>query len=133
MTTPNVELVRSFYRRWARGDFSSTEGLHPDFELVLADGPTPGSWRGAAAGAAWGELISAWNGFRVEAEECRAVDRERVLVLTKNTGRGRSSGLELGDMQTRGANVFHLSGGLVTRLILYFNRDQALADLATDG
>ena len=41
---------------------------------------------------------------------------QRVLVLTRNTGRGKTSGLELGRMHTRGANVFVVGAGKVTRL-----------------
>lgn len=98
---------------------------------MLADGPAPGSWRGVAAMArAWGEALTAFDHLTVEAEEIREVDDEVVLVLTRNAGRGKSSGLELGGMTTRGANVFHVRDGKVARLALYFDRDQALAELA---
>jgi hypothetical protein len=97
---------------------------------VLADGPTPGEWHGVAAmGAAWGETISAFDDLHVEAEEIRPIDDERVLVLTHNTGRGKTSGVELGEMATRGANLFTIREGKVTRLALYFDRDRALAEL----
>lgn len=129
MTTENEELVRSIYAEWARGDFSSLHWAAPDFELVLADGPSPGSWRGAEASRAWGEQLRTWEDFRAAAEEVRAIDDERVLVLTRNTGRGRTSGVELGEMQTRGANIIHVRDGKVTRLVAYFDRDQAVADL----
>jgi ketosteroid isomerase-like protein len=52
-----------------------------------------------------------------------------VLVLTRNTGRGKTSGLELGGMQTRGANLIHVRDGKVVRLEAYFDRDAALARL----
>ena len=129
MTTANEELVRSIYADWARGDFSSLHWAAPDFELVLADGPSPGSFRGADASRAWGETIGSFDDFRAEAEEVRAVDAERVFVLTRNTGRGKTSGFELGETQTRGANIIHVRDGKVTRLVAYFDRDQALADL----
>jgi ketosteroid isomerase-like protein len=132
VTAANVKLVRSIYEPWARGDFSSIDWAHPDFELVLVDGPTPGTWRGAAAGTGWGEMLSAWEDFRAVPEEVTAIDAERVLVLTKNTGRGKTSGFELGDMETRGANVFHLRDGRVTRLAAYFSRERALADLEAE-
>ncbi|MGH2994302.1 MAG: hypothetical protein ACRDL1_12310 [Solirubrobacterales bacterium] len=50
-------------------------------------------------------------------------------MLTKNRGRGKTSGLELGRMPTRGANLFHVRGGKVTRLVLYWDRVRALAGL----
>ena len=80
-------------------------------------------------GRAWGEAIADFADFHVEAEEIRVLDDERVLVLTHNTGRGRTSGLQLDEIATRGANVLHVRGGKVARLALYFDRDRAVADL----
>ena len=121
--------MSTIYADWARGDFSSLHWAAPDFELVLADGPSPGSFRGAEAGRAWGDMIGSWDDFRAEAEEIRGIDAERVFVLTRNTGRGKSSGVELGEMHTRGANIIHVRDGKVTKLVAYFDRDQAAADL----
>ena len=44
-------------------------------------------------------------------------------------GRGKVSGLELGQTGDQGANVLHIREGEVTRLVVYFDRDRALADL----
>ena len=130
MTAANVELVRSIYSAWERGDFSSADWAHPDIEYVRPDGTAPGSSVGVSAMAcSWREALSAWEDLRAVAEDCRELDDERVLVLTRNTGRGKTSGLELGDMETRGANVFHIRDGKVTRLVVYWSRDRALEDL----
>jgi hypothetical protein len=62
-------------------------------------------------------------------EDLRVLDSERVLVFTRNSGRGKASGLEVKQISTKGANVFHLRGGKVTRLVAYWQRDHAFADL----
>jgi ketosteroid isomerase-like protein len=128
----NLDLVRSIVMPWERGDFfSSPEWADPEIEFVLADGPDPGSWtRLAAMSAATLERISAWEGYRFEVEELRGLDHDRVLVLTRRSGRGRTSGLEVGQFQTtRGAWVFRVRSGRVARLVGYFDRERALADL----
>ena len=86
----NLDLVRSIYADWERGDFSSAEWAHPEIEYVVADGPSPGSWTGVA-GMAEGarSILSAWEEFRQGAEEYRELDGERVLVLTTAAGAAR--------------------------------------------
>ena len=80
-----------------RGDYSSAEWAYPEIGLVIADGPIPGSWTGVAEMAeAWREALSAFEELRGEADEYRALDEERVLVLMHFSGRGKTSGMEVG-------------------------------------
>jgi ketosteroid isomerase-like protein len=133
MSKENVEVVRSIFAAWERGDYSSAEWAHPEIALVIADGPTPGRWTGVAAMAeTWREALRAFEELHTEADEYRALDDERVLVLVHFSGRGRTSGLELGDVQMRGANLFHVRDGKVTRLVLYWDRERALADVGLE-
>ena len=133
MSRENLEVVRSIFGAWERGDYTSAEWAHPEIELVIADGPTPGSWTGTVAmTATWREALSAFEELRVEADEYRALDDERVLVLVHFSGRGKTSGLEVGDIQMKGANLFHVRGGKVSRLVLYWDREQAFADLGLE-
>jgi ketosteroid isomerase-like protein len=130
VASPNLELLRSIYAGWERGDYRDSSWAHPDIEFEFADGPAPGSWTGLAAMAeAWGDSLSVWEGLCAHAEEFRELDGDRVLVLTRNTGRGMGSGVELDQMLTRSANLFHIRRGKVTRLVVYFDRNRALADL----
>ena len=130
MASANLDLVRSFFAAWERGDFSSNEWAHPEIEFVIADGPAAGTWTGVAGAAeGWRAWLGAWEEFRGGADEYRELDDERVLVLTHYRGRGKTSGLELGQMRTKGASLFHVREGKVTRFVLYWDRERALADL----
>jgi ketosteroid isomerase-like protein len=130
MSQENMEPIQAIFADWERGDYSSDEWAHPDIEFVVADGPTPGSWRGIPAMAkVWREALSAFDEHHTKAEEYRQLDGERLLVLVQFSGRGRASGLELATMPTRGANLFHVLDGKVTRLVLYWDRERALEAL----
>jgi ketosteroid isomerase-like protein len=126
----NLDLVRSIFADWERGDFNSAEWAHRDVEFVFAGGPDPGSWTGLT-GMAEGmrSWISAWSDFRVEADEYRELDNERILVLCHVIARGKTSGLEIGRTRAGQANLFHVRNGKVSRMVIYLDRDHALADL----
>jgi ketosteroid isomerase-like protein len=130
----NLDLVRSIYADWKRGDFSSVEWADPEIEYVHADGPTPGSWKGVPAmGSVFRDWLSAWDDWTAEAEEYRELDADRILVITTSTGRGKSSGLGVGQMYAHGANLVHVRNGKVTRLVTYWNADRAFADLGLEA
>jgi ketosteroid isomerase-like protein len=131
VTSANLELVRSLYPAWARGEWQSVDWAHPQIEFVAADGPDQGRRaRGVEnLGNAWRDFLEPWQEWRVEPEEYRELDDERVLVLVKLGGRGKSSGLEVEHVHAHGANLFHIREGKVTRLVLYWNRENALADV----
>jgi ketosteroid isomerase-like protein len=130
MASANLELVRSIYADWERGDYSSAEWAHPDIEFVVADGPEPGSWTGLAGMTeGFRSVASTWEEYRADVDEYRELDGERVLVLLRRSGRGKTSRLELGQMRTRGVNLFHFRDGKVTRFVHYWNAERAFADL----
>jgi hypothetical protein len=126
----NLDLVRSIYADWERGHYSSLEWAHPEIDFVIAELPDLDTWKGVTQMAeGWREFLSAWEGHRVEAEEYRELDAERVLVLGRLVARGKTSGLDLHQMRTQGANLFHIGDRKVIRLVIYFDQDRALADL----
>ena len=130
MSQENLELVRSVYTAWERGDFSSVAWADPEIEFVSADGPTPGTWKGVAEmTGSWREVLSAWDDLRMTVDEYRDLDDGRILVLNRFSGRGKTSGLDLGRMHAEVANVVVVRNGKVTRLVTYWDRERALADL----
>ena len=125
----NLALVRSIYAAWERGDFTSVEWAHPEIESVAADGAAPGSGVGLAAMAeGMRDFLSAWANLRAKPEKYRELDRERVLVFVHHSGRGKTSGFEIGQMRTKAAVLFHIREGKVTRLVVYWDRERALSD-----
>jgi hypothetical protein len=126
----NLDLVRSIFADWERGEFGRADWADPQIEFVIVGGPTEGSWHGVAEIArAMREFLGAWKGYRVEAEEYRELDDDRVLVLTHDMAQGRTSGVDTLQMRAYG---LHLQGDKVTRLAIYWDRDRALADLGLE-
>ena len=127
MPSANVALASSIYAAWARGDFASVGWADSEIEFAIVGGPDPGSWKGLRGMAqGWHGWLAAWDAYEAEAEEYRELDDQRVLVLGRMGGRGKTSGMSV---KTEFANLLNIRDGKVTRLVLYSNRDRALADL----
>ena len=81
----NLDLVRSIYAAWERREFGAIEWVDPEIQLVFVDGPDPGTCSGLAeVTRGWREFLGAWEDYRVQGEEFREGDAERVLVLAPN-------------------------------------------------
>jgi ketosteroid isomerase-like protein len=138
MSQQNIEVVRAIYDDWLRGGMSIDKF---DPEIAMVESKTiPRAPVACGIDAVrrymdsfckyWSE--SAWEGFRSRAQEYRQPDDERVLVLTLYRGRGKTSGVELEQMQAKGAGVAHIHDGKVTKLVWYTDRDDAVADLGLE-
>src|SRR4051812_42276341 len=127
MSQENLDLVRSICASWERGDYSAVEWADPDIEFVTTDGPSPGSWRGRAGMAeGWRAWLSAWDDFSQQVDEYRDLGDERVLVFFRCSGRGKTSGMDLGEMHPLMAAVFHLRERAVTKFVGYLDHERAL-------
>jgi ketosteroid isomerase-like protein len=132
----NLDFVRSIYAATERGDYSSAEWADPDIEYVVADGPEPGTWTGLTEMArGMGQMLGAWERVHTKVDEYRELDDERVLVLLHHGGRGKTSGLELDALSTRGADIVYVRDGKAIKVVKYYDRERALADfgLASEG
>jgi hypothetical protein len=131
----NLDLVRSIYAEWECGDFGRADWADPEIEFVIAGGPDPGTWASVSAMSdAWRAWLSAWEGWTAEAEEYGELDQARALVMSTSSGRGKTTGLGVRQIGlAHGANLFHLRDNRVTRLVLSWDRDGALADLGLEA
>src|SRR5438128_11918250 len=92
----NVDLVRSIYAAWERGDFSSPDWADPEIEYVVADGTEPGVWKGIPAmSATWRETLRVWEDVHTEVDEYRELDDQRLVEHPRRSGPGRASGFDL--------------------------------------
>jgi len=133
MSQENLDLVRSIYAAWARRDYEWIEWADRAIEFVVVDGPSPGSYTGLAGmWRGWRDVLSPWEDWRAEEIDYRVLDEERVLAVIRFSGRGRTSGLDVGQMTGKGANLFQIRDGKVIRLLAYWDRDRALADLGLE-
>jgi ketosteroid isomerase-like protein len=130
----NLDLVRSIYADWERGDWSSTDWADPEIEFVQVDGPDPSRAKGVAGMvAAWRTRIDYVTNARAEVEEYRDVDTTHVLVLVRNRGVAKASGIDIEQLGAASiAAVLAVKDQKVTSLSLYWDRDRALADLGLE-
>jgi ketosteroid isomerase-like protein len=127
----NLDLVRAIYADWERGDFSRDDWADSEIELVRPQSPDGNALRGRdASSGGWREWLDAWKDFRAEAHGYRLLDADRVLVFGRMRGIGRLSGTST---DTETVNLFHVRDRKVVRLVLYSNRDRALADLGLEA
>jgi len=123
----NLDLVRSIYTDWERGDFTRTDWADAELEMTRPDALTAGSLKGlTSTSESWREWLESWESYRAHAEHYRVLDYERVLVLRQMSGRGRRSGVYV---ETETVNVFHVRDGKVVKLVMYSDRQRAFADL----
>lgn len=126
MSQANVEVVRAMYEHWARGDFPpSFFDSEVEHSRIGADTPDmEGEWHGAGdVSRAMVEYLHPFSDLRIEAESIIDLDDDRVLVLSRQTARGKLSGApidhEFGDL-------FTLRAGKVVRYDSYWDRAEAM-------
>ena len=128
----NLDLVRSIFADWERGDYRSADGRTPRSSSSSPTGLLRTLERTGRYGKGFRETLNAWEDLRDVVEDYREIDQERVLVPVRLTGRGRTSGLDLADIASRAAYLFHLRDGKVTKIVIYMNRDRLFADLGLE-
>jgi ketosteroid isomerase-like protein len=131
MTDERFALLDRIYAEWGRGDYSSGDFLHPEYELIFADGfLDTGVYKGwAEAWRGWKGWIDQWESWTYVPTDYRELDDGRILVSIDMTGVNRRTGILL---ESASANVWEFEDGLVRRLTLYAHVEDAERDLDLD-
>jgi ketosteroid isomerase-like protein len=126
MSEENVELIRTAYDAFERGDLEAVSQLHAttiEWQTSVED-PDAATHRGRVAVRRYIEgYMETFPGLRANLEECVEAPNDRVLATVRYTGRARASGM---DMDWRQWLVYTIKEGLIVRAAEYFDRDQAL-------
>ena len=125
MSHENVEVVRSFYRAWARDDLPGpVELMDPEIEYVNpARAVEPGTRRGLTAFKT--AVEGAFEGletWQIELEKLRDVD-DQVAVVVRYRARWRESGVQV---EVRESALWTLRGGRVSRYAWFHEPADAL-------
>jgi ketosteroid isomerase-like protein len=127
MSQENVEIVRRAIEAFNEGGISSEASLgffHEDavFEEP-PEQPAPRVGRGReAATEMFEQFDAAWEEHRSETEELRALDADRVLMLSIEHFRGRD-GIQIDQPS---GSIFTFLDGKIVRLQAFWERKSAL-------
>ena len=130
MSEENVEVVRRLAPAFNRRDLTTfLDLLAPDVEWVPLLAVLEGrAYRGHEEVRQWIEdLATDWEFFEVYYDELQDLG-DQVLALGGWRGRGRASGVELGDRPATW--LMDLQDGKVTRLQTFTDRAEALEAVA---
>jgi ketosteroid isomerase-like protein len=122
----NLELVRSIYERWERGDYSSVDWADPEIMYSAPGTLDEEVQHGIAAMArSWADWLDQFDEFQSHAIEYLE-SADQVVVLTRFGGRGKGSGVPLAEMP--GAARFRIRDGKVVEVAIYVDPERALRD-----
>ena len=126
-----MEIVRRLFEHWARGEYPVAGFFDPEIEysrsglaMEIRGADLAGEWHGLEGlRAATVEFFSAFPEMREEAERIVDLGDDRVLVLSRETARGKVSGARV---ERETAYAFTLRDGKIVRCHLYWDRAEAL-------
>ncbi len=124
MSEENVELIRSVYEPFNRGDWDAAfRHAHPEFEMTTQRGPTAGTYRGReAVQEQMQEMLSAFDAWAVEPDEFLEAG-DRVVVLIKVRVRPKGGGV---DIEARNGHLWTVQDGTIRSLKTFAVREEAL-------
>jgi ketosteroid isomerase-like protein len=123
----DVELVRSAFEAWNRGDIDGFTALASEDIAWLEVSGRPEGGSSERFGRdrmrhALESLFDAWESYRIEVERIEEAG-ERVLAVVREVAKGRASGVEI---DGRWGYLVTVENGLIVRTEAYRDAGQAL-------
>jgi ketosteroid isomerase-like protein len=128
MSEENVAVVRASFEAFRRGDNESAmEAFDPEIEYDLRVFPDGKIYRGhEGVREAFRIWLGTWEDYRIEIEEIIDTAGDEVIVLIREFGRGKGSGIEV---ERPAAGVWTFRNAKAVRIRFYPDRDAALEGL----
>ena len=127
MSQENVEIARSAWEAWERGDLDGLFGLYTAdvvWGLTHFREWPESEYRGTDGVRRFlDEWLEVWEDYHVGVEEIIAAPHDRVVCLGWQSGRGRTSGLA---MDMKWAQILTLRDGRISRIENFDDRTKAL-------
>src|SRR5215210_7611139 len=128
MSKENIEIVHQVFDAFSRGDFDGVLRLCDENIVItqpreLLDAPASQQHGHAGVLEAFAIWPEQWEDYRVESVEVLADPADLVVVASRQSGRGRQSGLEVTMEFTF---LFTVQGAKITRWRLFVDRVEAL-------
>jgi hypothetical protein len=127
--TASLELVRSIYTLCERGDHRYW--ADPEIQYVTVCASDRGGSVGPAGPMAesFREWLGDWSDMKAAADKYLALDHEHVLVPYQSETPGPTNGPDQAPARAQGATLFQVRASRVTRIVQYYDRERAFADL----
>jgi ketosteroid isomerase-like protein len=125
MSQENVEVVRRSLDAFERGDFDAAmEALDPRIEYDLTHFPDGKVYLGHdGVREAFRIWLGTWEDYRQEIDEVIDLGEDEVVVVLREFGRGKGSGIEV---ERPTAGVWTLRDGKAVRIRFYAGKAEAL-------
>lgn len=130
MSAEAIQLLRELYEHWQRGDLSATgDAFDPNVQFIRGGAEfggvgLAGEWHGVdEMWAAIKDWLSSLEDVRLEAERFCDLGDDRVLVLERQTGRGKRSGAAF---HHEIAELVTFRDGKIVRWETYYDRAEGI-------
>jgi ketosteroid isomerase-like protein len=132
MSQAEIDIARRIYERWGKGDYSSAELLHPEFELAFAPGfLDEGVFKGQAeAWRGWRDWLDQWKTWTYDVRRFLDLGDGRVAVFIHMRAVAKTTEMEL-NFNT--ANLLEIEDGLARRVRLYAHAEDMMRELGLDA